>query len=691
MARPDPDEVLQQLDPEQREVATSLGQPVVVMAGAGTGKTRAITHRIAYGALTGALDPRATLAVTFTTRAAGELRGRLAELGVLGVQARTFHSAALRQAQYFWPTAYGAPLPEVTEARYGLVAEAAGALRLATDTALVRDLASEISWCKVSNVLPEAYPSLARVAGRTVGSLQPEQVARVLSGYEALLQERRRIDFDDILLCTVALLSEHDDVADRVRRTYRHLVVDEYQDVSPVQQRLVDLWLGEQNHDVCVVGDPAQTIHSFAGARPQFLRDFPRRHPGARRIELVRDYRSTPEVVAAANEVLRRSAEQHVTLVAQQPPGPAVLLQGAASEAAEAEEVAAWLAELGSSGVAWNQMAVLYRVSAQSPALELALAERKIPYQVRNAESYYDRPEVRQAMAALAAAARTEGELEGVPRVRAVVAALGWSSDAPPAGGRVRERWESQNALVESATEIAARLGPSTTLAQVVAELERRASLEQPPSASGVVLSTLHSAKGLEWEAVALFGAHEGSIPFVLATSAEQLAEERRLLYVGITRARRHLRISWARSRNGGGGDRSASRFLDSLVGEQGGSARTPQRRRQAQKKALARVCRVCQGGLTSPAERVLGRHEDCPAPYNEPLLAALKQWRTRVASAARLPAYCVFTDATLTAIAEAEPLTRDALAQVPGVGPAKLSKYAADVLALVEADPDPD
>ena len=368
----------------------------------------------------------------------------------------------------------------------------------------------------------------------------------------------------------------------------------------------------------------------------------------------------------------------------------AVLAAADLVEAAEAEAVAAWLAQLARSGVAWPQMAVLYRINAQSPALELALAERGIPYQVRNAENFYDRPEVRQALAALAAAARTEGELEAVPRIRAVVSALGWSSEAPQAGGRVRERWESQNALVESAIEIAGRLGHDVSLAGIVAELERRASLEQPPSVSGVTLSTLHSARGLEWEAVGLYGAHEGSIPFVLATSVEQVAEERRLLYVGITRARRHLRISWARSRHGGGGTRSVSRFLESLAGE-GPSRQHQPRSRRAQKKTLARVCRVCQEGLTSPAERVLGRHQDCPASYCEPLLAALKQWRTQIATAARLPAYCVFTDATLTAIAEAEPRTSADLAQVAGVGPAKLSKYAADVLALVAAGTESD
>ncbi|HEY8664304.1 MAG TPA: ATP-dependent helicase, partial [Propionibacteriaceae bacterium] len=313
MAAPHPDEILRELDPEQLEVATSLGEPVVVIAGAGTGKTRAITHRIAYGALTGALDPSSTLAVTFTTRAAGELRGRLATLGVNGVHARTFHSAALRQAQYFWPKAYGTALPQVTEGRFSVVAEAARRLGLPTDTSVIRDVSGEVSWAKVSNVEPESYAALAKASGRSVAGIEPDAVGRLLVTYDNLNRDRGRIDFDDILLCTVALLSDHEDVAAQVRRTYRHLVVDEYQDVSPVQQRLVDLWLGP-NQDVCVVGDPAQTIHTFAGARAEYLLSFASRHPGARKVELVRDYRSTPEVVEVANRVLAGSGQRHVTL-----------------------------------------------------------------------------------------------------------------------------------------------------------------------------------------------------------------------------------------------------------------------------------------------------------------------------------------------------------------------------------------
>lgn len=688
MARPDPQHVLEGLDPEQQQVATTWGVPVVVLAGAGTGKTRAITHRIAYGTLTGALDPRATLAVTFTTRAAGEMRSRLADLGVVGVQARTFHSAALRQAQYFWPRAYGGALPEVTDARYALVAEAAGALRLPTEPAVVRDLVAEVSWCKVSNVVPEAYPALALASGRAVGSLEPEQVARVLTTYAGLLHERRRIDFDDILLCAVAMLTEHEDVAAEVRKTYRHLLVDEYQDVSPVQQRLVDLWLGPAR-DVCVVGDPAQTIHTFAGARAEFLHTFARRHPGAQTIKLVRDYRSTPQVVAAANLLLRGSPEPHVTLVARRPPGPEVELSAAATEAAEADGIARWLAERARGGVPWREMAVLYRINAQSPALELALAERGIPYQVRNAENFYERPEVRQAMAALAATARTEGDLEGLPRVRAVLAALGWTADPPAGGGRVRERWESQNALVDSAAEAAGKAGETMRLADLVAELQRRASVEHPPSSAGVTLSTLHSAKGLEWEAVALFGMHEGSLPFVLATTPEQVAEERRLLYVGVTRAKEHLRISWARTRNGGGAERPASRFLDALHVSPALTRLPAPRRQRTRPQPLAHVCRVCGEGLGSSADRVLGRHEGCGSAYDEALLSALKQWRSQASGS--MPDFTVFTDAVLTAIAEVEPRSEEQLLQISGVARAKARKYGAGVLAVVRERSGPD
>jgi DNA helicase-2/ATP-dependent DNA helicase PcrA len=683
MAAPHPDEILRGLDPEQLEVATSLGEPVVVIAGAGTGKTRAITHRIAYGALTGALDPSSTLAVTFTTRAAGELRGRLATLGVNGVQARTFHSAALRQAQYFWPKAYGTALPQVTEGRFSVVAEAARRLGLPTDTSVIRDVSGEVSWAKVSNVEPESYAALAKASGRSVAGIEPDAVGRLLVTYDNLNRDRGRIDFDDILLCTVALLSDHEDVAAQVRRTYQHLVVDEYQDVSPVQQRLVDLWLGP-NQDVCVVGDPAQTIHTFAGARAEYLLSFASRHPGARKVELVRDYRSTPEVVEVANRVLAGSGQRHVTLRAQRPSGASPVFESASDEAAEAAAVARWLKGLRADGVDWREMAVLYRINAHSPAYEAAFADAGIPYQVRNAERFYDRPEVKQALGALAATARTKGSEPGFEQVLVVLGALGWTEKPPSTGGQVRERWESQNALVDLAAGLAAD-GP--TLTDLVAELQRRAAVKHAPSGAGVTLTTLHGAKGLEWDAVALVGIHEGGVPFVLAETDAQIAEERRLLYVGVTRAREHLRISWS---GGRGRDRRPSRFLAAAMPTSAAPVR--QRRRPVTKETVPTMCRVCGKGLHAPAERMLGRHEDCPSRYDEDLLAALHTWRTRAAESAGLPEFCIFTDSALIAIAESCPRNADQLAEVSGVGPAKIRKYGADVLALLAAGtPGPD
>jgi len=682
VTRTDPATVLAALDPEQRAVAQTLEGPLVVIAGAGTGKTRAITHRIAYGALTDAFDPRSVLAVTFTTRAAGELRSRLHELGVAGVQARTFHAAALRQAQYFWPRAYGSQLPPVSEARMSMVADAAARLRLRPDQAQLRDLVGEVSWAKVSNITVGDYPEVAASAGRSVSGFEPSQVARLLATYEEVKRDRGRIDFDDILLCTAALLSDVPEVAAAVRAQYRHFVVDEYQDVSPLQHTVLKLWLGER-HELCVVGDPAQTIHTFAGARSSYLTGFRAEHPGARVIELVRDYRSTPQVVRTANAVMKRQ-RSGVTLQAQRPDGPEPSYAESPSESAEAAGVASWLASLSAQGVAWAQMAVLYRINAQSPALEASLAERGIPYVVRGADKFYERSEVRQALVALRSAARAETDEPGLDAVRGVLGGAGWTPEPPSGAGAVRERWESLAALVALAEELEAT-EPGHDLAWFVAELDRRAELQHVPSAQGVTLSTIHAAKGLEWDAVAVYGVHEGSLPFVLATGDEQLAEERRLLYVAITRAREHLRLSWSTSRSGQGARRGPSRFLDGIrpadshheVAETG-------RRRRGRSTTLARTCRVCSGHLRTPADQKLGRHESCPSSYDEATLDALKTWRSARAAEQKLPAYCVFTDATLVAVAEAQPADQRALLAIPGIGAAKLAKYGDDVLSVL-------
>ena len=678
---PDPDVLLTALDPEQRAVATSFGAPVAVIAGAGTGKTRAITHRIAYGCATGAYDPSAVLAVTFTTRAAGELRGRLRGLGFPRVQARTFHSAALRQAQYFWPQAMGHELPRVSEQRASMMAESAGRLlRGRVESGTLRDLLTEVSWAKVSNVPPADYAELATAQGREVSGVDPDGVARVYARYEQVKRDRGAIDFDDVLLCAVALLSDHDDVRTQVRRAYRHLLVDEYQDVSPLQQKLLELWLADRP-DLCVVGDPAQTIHSFAGARSEYLTRFAVRHRDAEVIRLVRDYRSTVPVVELANRVLHaRGPADGVRLIAQGGDGPPPEYTQAASEADEAAAVAGWLARLIADGVPAAELAVLYRIHAQSPAYEAALAKAGVPFTLRASEGFFQRGEVRAALVALRGqvSAPVDDVLEAV---RGVLAGQGWTADPPSGQGQARERWESLAALFLLASDHLSD-HRDATLADLLAELDERARAEHAPPGAGVTLATLHAAKGLEWTGVALVGVQEGTLPFSLAQSPEQLAEERRLFYVGITRARRYLWVSWATSRSGGGARRNASRFLDGIRPDTG-----PARPARAGKTAKSRHsvgCRVCGRPLRAGAELKLGRHTDCPSSYDERTWELLCEWRRQEAAAAGLPAFCVFTDATLMAIAEATPSDEGDLLRISGVGRTKADRYGEAVLRIV-------
>nr|WP_275588135.1 ATP-dependent DNA helicase UvrD2 [Paenarthrobacter ilicis] len=694
--------ILGGLDDEQREVASTLTGPMCVLAGAGTGKTRAITHRIAYGVHSGVYSPQRLLAVTFTSRAAAEMRSRLRDLGVASVQARTFHAAALRQLQFFWPQAIGGTLPSLLDHKANMIAEASRRLRLSTDRASIRDLAAEIEWAKVSMLTPANYLENAQGRG-TPGGFDLTAVSRVFQAYEDLKTDRNVIDFEDVLLITVGILQEDPKVAATVREQYRHFVVDEYQDVSPLQQRLLELWLGGRD-ELCVVGDASQTIYSFTGASPKHLLEFKARYPGASVVKLIRDYRSTPQVVKLANDLLgsRRSGgpaadaawAPPLKLVAQRPGGSEPKFMECPDDDAEAAVVAGRIRELLGSGVKASEIAILFRTNGQSSAYEQALASAGIGYQLRGGERFFARKEVRDAILQLRAATRAvaEGPQESLGQiVRDIVSSLGYTDAPPHNGGALRERWESLAALVALADELAVSRGEQFTLAEFVNELQERSVAQHAPTVQGVTLASLHSAKGLEWDAVFLVGLSEGLMPISFADTPEDVDEERRLLYVGITRAREYLTMSWSTARTPGGrANRKPSRFLDGLRPDSVASANARSKSGPVRRKAAAPAsCRVCGSMLASGAERKIGRCNQCPPTYEEQTFDSLRQWRRDEAQSADVPAYVVFTDATLTAIAEARPSSLEELAALAGVGPSKLERYGEAVLAVLAESTD--
>jgi len=677
------------LDDEQRAAVTALPGRVCILAGAGTGKTRAITHRIAYRVLAGQVEARHVLAVTFTARAAAQLRSRLADLGVPGVQARTFHAAALRQLKYFAPRLLaGRELPEVVESKARLVGLAAARSGLRTDRTTARDLAGEIEWAKASLVEPGDYAAAAAKAARDTPE-EPAKVAEVYAAYEEVKRGAGVIDFEDLLRAAVWAVEQHPDVADQVRRQYRHFVVDEYQDVNPAQERLLQAWLGDRD-DLTVVGDASQTIYSFTGASSSYLLSFARRCRGGKDgtlVRLVRDYRSTPQVVALANQVIAQSqgeeARLRLELVGQRSEGPDPVLRTFPDEPAEAAGVAARCVELIAAGVPPREIAVLFRTNAQSQAYEEALAEAGVPTVVRGAERFFERAEVRGAVTALRAATRTAAGPDDLrTTVVAALEAVGWRPGTPPAGGAARERWEAVAALVGLAEQFAGR-----SLDEFVEELARRAAHQHEPTVDGVTLASLHAAKGLEWDAVFLVGLVEGVLPTTYARTPAAIEEERRLCYVGITRARQWLTLSYAAARHEGGRARRPSRFLPVEPGN--ASARGSGRRESrdadgTRRRLVVTACRVCGAVLSAPADRKLGRCATCPSTLDEDLYERLRQWRVKAAAAQGVPAYVVFTDVTLTALAERRPTTEAELVGIAGIGPHKLARYGEAVLKLV-------
>ena len=535
------EEILNALDSEQRAVALASRGPVCVIAGAGTGKTRAITHRIAYAAAIGTMDPHKTLALTFTARAAGEMRARLRSLGVPSVAARTIHAAALKQLTFFWPQVFGGRTPDLITTKSSFLSEAIKRAQLQSELSitsrdLLRDIATEIEWAKVSQIAPSDF--LAESQKRTIKPrINPEQLAKVYTAYESVKHQERAIDFEDVLLLTTAMIEQEREVRERVQDQYRFFTVDEYQDFSPLQQRLLNAWLGSRQ-ELCVVGDPAQTIYSFAGATPVFLNSFTNRFPDAQVIRLTTGYRSTPEIIYTANSILRKGAMGN-ELVAVNDHGSKPTITAYNDESTEIAGIIRDITALISEGVAPQEIAVLARTNNQLSGLEKAMNSANLPNQVRNTERFFERKEVRDFLRLVrnASVIPTQG-VEWLDELRTL---------AQPflTGGSI----DGIAALLHLARELDADSSfTPKNLRTYLREVEDLVSQNNPPTMPVTTLATLHAAKGLEWERVFLMGASEGILPLENnSTTGDQASidEERRLFYVGITRAKADLRLSY--------------------------------------------------------------------------------------------------------------------------------------------------
>jgi DNA helicase-2/ATP-dependent DNA helicase PcrA len=679
-AAADPRHLLAGLTDEQSAAAQAVSGPVVIHAGAGTGKTRVLTHRAAYAAAIGAMDPRTALMVTFTKKAADEMAERLRPMGVAGATASTFHATAWRQLRYFWPQLHGEELQILDnpwQAVNPMVRGLPGRYRF-TPT---RDVLETIAWMKSRRVAPDQLEAAAEAAGRPL-PVPSDLMGRIYRRYEEGKAQRNLVDFEDLILRCTDMLTGSPEVRQEVQARYRWFSVDEFQDTNPAQYGLLQLWLGD-SRDLCVVGDENQTIYTFTGATSRYLTGFEREFAGARSFRLTLNHRSTPQILQPANALVRGADPLSLQLRAATADGPQPLLHAYPDEAAECRGIADQVRRWADAGIPLNRIAVLVRLNADTPPIEAALASAGLPFRVKG-RAFFQRREVSDAVAELARSAPAEGESVLLWSDRVFRDRLGYSPDEEPATPEQRERQAALTALQQIVTE----LGEAADHAGIISDLRRRADAETAGTGEAVELATLHAAKGLEWEAVILPGLEQGHLPVQQALKDQLLLdEERRLLYVGITRARGHLVMSWAQSRPvAGKGDRPRTRstFLASIdptpdrrSGTGGGRGRRP---------VVTGSTHDAGHGPTADGSRrrTGGRRIDAAPGSDEYLFERLRQWRRGRAQSDGVPAYIVLSDSSLWLIARHRPDSPDQLADIHGVGPTKLQRYGSEILAVV-------
>lgn len=698
----DADALLAGLNERQTEAVIAEGGPLVVHAGAGSGKTRVLTRRIAYRVLDGQTEPARVLALTFTRKAAGELRSRLRASGLRGdVVAGTFHGIALTQLRQRWAER-GITPPTMLESKFRFVSQLVGRQRGVE----ILDVMSEIEWARARLVAPEHYGSAADLAGRTP-PMPPEQFSELMVRFQQEKRKRRVVDFDDLLALAIRDLHDDEHYAAGVRWRHRHLYVDEFQDVNPLQFELLKAWRGTTD-DLFVVGDPNQAIYGWNGADPNLLTNFAKREPKATVIRLLDNYRSSPQVLTLANASLEGTGGQ---LIPHQPDGPVPTLRSFASDTHEAAGIAAAVKEAKHADTRWSDQAILVRTNAQLVPIEQALLDVGVPVRVRGGTGPLSTPEVKSELRALGrdgldlrdALRRLDVSLDETGS-----GGVGVDPDnddpldelndpdpgdeSPPAGGATqRPRSGSRTAAAVTANEQERRqnLGALSRLVHeylaidttptgpgLLAWIATVQANEVSTTADAVELSTFHGAKGLEWPVVHVGGLEKGYVPIGYAKTGAQLAEERRLLYVAITRAEKELHLTWAATRTFGNKSvkRQPSPHLDSVGSaiEHLRKGHRPVDWRAEVVKSRAAIPKKGRGSSTDKN------------PVDDPLFEALRAWRRDKARGADVPAYVIFNDQTLRAIAKKQPSNRSQLASVSGIGPAKLERFGSEVIALV-------
>ncbi|MCA1840790.1 MAG: ATP-dependent DNA helicase UvrD2 [Actinobacteria bacterium] len=638
------------LNEQQCQALSILRGPVCILAGAGSGKTTTITRRIANQVRTGTFLPSEILAVTFTDKAAKEMVSRLRTLSVQEVRARTFHSEALSQYRRFTTEPF-----EILGSKGAILASLVQSLPMPYRFTSLRDIATEIEWAKNQRIRPSQYE--ARL-GDHEGPIPEDLMTRVFASYEKRKQASRQIDFEDLLENTISIFESNLSALSEVRESYRSFTVDEYQDVNVLQQTLLDLWLGERD-DLCVVGDDYQSIFSFTGASARYLLDFPKRFPACNVITLTTNYRSTPEILSVANRLAPLLEGKPKILRPAVPAGPSPTISRFTLAEEEVDFIVRKTKELRHDGTGWSQIAVLYRINGRSEELESAFAKAKIPFQVKDSV-FLRRPAARSILARL----RRSSKLPAASTVHELANELGYEPDSDHSGDEATRQ-------ADLARFIALASGAEGDIASFIKDLEKRFASDE--SADGVQILTYHRAKGLEFQSVFLPRCEDKELPFALSKTPQQIAEERRLFYVGITRAKRDLFITWVTLRsNERKKAQSASVFL----------------------QEIGWVDRAANGatgsaGSSGPAATAVQgtkkpRVVESVDARDKALFEALRNWRLDKSKQEAVPAYVVFHDRTLAQIVSVRPKDAGALAAIPGIGSTKCARYADEVLKIV-------